>query len=93
MHNGCHAICTGSLFFMLYLQYKVGPGKFLIGQRVGRNKKNYPLMLSHAVTVEPCIPLNNPPLGTSQIIMICLYSLFYAPGLGTGNTLNIDQLF
>lgn len=30
MRNGYQGICTGSLFFMLYLEYKVGPGRFLI---------------------------------------------------------------
>lgn len=37
MRNGYRGICTGSLF----LQCKVGPGRFLIGHKVGQNKETH----------------------------------------------------
>lgn len=40
MHNGYHGICTGSLFFMLYLQYKAGRRQVLIGHEVGQNEES-----------------------------------------------------
>lgn len=56
MHYGYQGICTGSLFFMLYLEYKVGPGRFLIGHKV-RIRKTQLLILCHTVRAVACILL------------------------------------